>query len=108
VKDFAHRLAQAAAQAHPNNFTAALRKVQRKGRIFVDYLRNQRGATAIMPYAARTRPGAPVAAPITWKEMETIDRPSHFTINDGKTLVQRAGLKALADWGRADQVLPDL
>jgi bifunctional non-homologous end joining protein LigD len=61
-----------------------------------------------MPYAARTRPGAPVAAPITWKEMETIDRPSHFTINDGKTLVQRAGLKALADWGRADQVLPDL
>jgi bifunctional non-homologous end joining protein LigD len=108
VKDFAHRLAQAVAQAHPRQFTAALRKVQRKGRIFVDYLRNQRGATAVMPYAARTRPGAPVAAPISWKEMETIDKPSHFTIGDSKELVERAALKGLAGWGRADQVLPDL
>ena len=65
VKDFAHRLAQAVAQSDPDNFTAALPKVQRKGRIFVDYLRNQRGATAVMPYAVRARPEAPVAAPIT-------------------------------------------
>lgn len=108
VKDFAHRLAQAVAQGDPANFTAALPKVQRKGRIFVDYLRNQRGATAVMPYAARARDGAPVAAPITWKEMETIDKPSHFTIRDVKTLLRRASSKALADWGRADQRLPDL
>lgn len=47
VKDFAHRLAMAVAQSDPDNFTAALRKAQRKGRIFVDYLRNQRGATAV-------------------------------------------------------------
>jgi bifunctional non-homologous end joining protein LigD len=108
VKDFAHRLAQAVAQSDPDNFTAALPKIQRKGRIFVDYLRNQRGATAVMPYAVRARPEAPVAAPITWKEMETIDKPSHFHIGDGAELVKRAASKALSGWGRADQSLPDL
>ncbi len=108
VKDFAHRLARAVAQMDPDRFTAALPKVQRKGRIFVDYLRNQRGATAVMPYSARAREGAPVAAPVTWKEMETIDKPSHFRITDAKQLLKRARLKALQDWGRADQVLPDL
>jgi len=108
VKDFAHRLAQAVAQSDPENFTAALPKAQRKGRIFVDYLRNQRGATAVMPYSARARSGAPVAAPITWKEMETIDTPAHWHVGDAAELLKRAGSKALAGWGRADQVLPDL
>lgn len=108
VKDFAHRLAQAVAQSDPENFTAALPKAQRKGRIFVDYLRNQRGATAVMPYSARARSGAPVAAPITWKEMETIDTPAHWHVGDAAELVKRAASKALSGWGRADQVLPDL
>jgi bifunctional non-homologous end joining protein LigD len=108
VKDFAHRLAQAVAQSDPDNFTAALPKAQRKGRIFVDYLRNQRGATAVMPYSVRARSGAPVAAPITWKEMETIDTPAHWHVGDAAELAKRAGSKALAGWGRADQVLPDL
>lgn len=108
VKDFAHRLAQAVAQRDPENFTAALPKAQRKGRIFVDYLRNQRGATAVMPYSARARAGAPVAAPITWKEMETIDTPAHWHVGDADELVKRAASKALSGWGRADQVLPDL
>ena len=108
VKSFAHRLAQAVAQSDPGNFTAALPKAQRKGRIFVDYLRNQRGATAVMPYSVRARSGAPVAAPITWKEMETIDTPAHWHVGDAVELVQRAASKALAGWGRADQVLPDL
>jgi bifunctional non-homologous end joining protein LigD len=108
VKDFAHRLAQAVAQSDPANFTAALPKVQRKGRIFVDYLRNQRGATAVMPYSVRARENAPVAVPITWKEMETIDAPNHFHIGDAAELVKRAASKALSGWGRADQPLPDL
>lgn len=108
VKDFAHRLAQAVAQSDPDHFTAALPKAQRKGRIFVDYLRNQRGATAVMPYSARAREGASVAAPITWKEMKTIDAPTHFHVGDAKKLLKRAASKALAGWGRADQELPNL
>ncbi|WP_137787795.1 DNA ligase D [Sphingomonas sp. 3P27F8] len=108
VKDFAHRLAMAVAQSDPDNFTAALPKVQRKGRIFVDYLRNQRGATAVMPYSVRSREGAPVAAPISWKEMETIDTPAHWHVGDAPELIKRAASKALAGWGRASQELPDL
>lgn len=108
VKDFALRLAQAIAQHDPAHFTAVLSKSKRKGRIFVDYLRNQRGATAIMPYSARSRPGAPVAAPITWAEMKTIDGPSHFHVGDARELKKRAASRALSDWGRADQFLPDL
>jgi bifunctional non-homologous end joining protein LigD len=64
--------------------TAALPKVQPKGRIFVDYLRNQRGATAVMPYSVRARSGAPVAAPISWHEMETIDTPAHWYVRTGE------------------------
>ena len=108
VKDFAHRLAMAVAQSNPDKFTAALPKVQRKGRIFVDYLRNQRGATAVMPYSVRARPDAPVAVPISWKEMETIDKPAHWHVGDAAELLSRASSKALAGWGRADQTLPDL
>ncbi|AMU96609.1 DNA ligase [Sphingopyxis terrae subsp. terrae NBRC 15098] len=108
VKDFARRLALAAAQADPDKFTAALPKAKRKGKIFIDYLRNQRGATAVMPYSARAREGAPVAAPLTWKEMATIDKPSHFHVTDTAILLKRARSKALAGWGRAEQDLPDL
>jgi bifunctional non-homologous end joining protein LigD len=53
VKDFAHRFALALSQAQPERFTAALAKAKRTGRIFIDYLRNQRGATAVMPYSVR-------------------------------------------------------
>jgi len=108
VKDFAYRLAQAVAQNDPKHFTAALAKSRRKGRIFVDYLRNQRGATAVMPYSARTRAGASVAAPISWGEMKTIDSPAHFHIGDAPELVRRTSSKTLAGWGRAEQVLPDI
>jgi bifunctional non-homologous end joining protein LigD len=108
VKAFAAGLAHVVAQSDPSHFTAVLSKAKRKGRIFVDYLRNQRGATAIMPYSARSRPGAPVSAPITWTEMKTIDAPSHFHVGDALELKRRAASKALAGWGRADQFLPDL
>lgn len=108
VKDFARRLAVAVARIDPEKFTSALPKAQRKGRIFVDYLRNQRGATAVMPYSVRARPEAPVAVPVTWKEMETIDKPSHWHVGDAAELVRRACSKAAADWGHANQVLPNI
>ena len=108
VKDFAHRFALALAQAEPARFTAALAKAQRKGRIFIDYLRNQRGATAVMPYSARTREFAPIAVPLTWEELRDLDKPSHWHIGDGAEMVKRAASKNLVHWGRADQILPDL
>jgi bifunctional non-homologous end joining protein LigD len=108
VKDFAHRFALALAQAEPGRFTAALAKAKRTGRIFIDYLRNQRGATAVMPYSARTREYAPIAVPLTWEELRDLDKPSHWHIGDGAEMVKRAASKNLAHWGRADQILPDL
>ena len=103
VKDFALRFANAVAATAPDRFTAALSKAKRGGKIFVDYLRNQRGATAVMPYSVRARPNAPVAVPLSWDELRDIDKPSHWHVGDAKALVKHAGSKALRGWGRADQ-----
>ena len=108
VKDFAHRFAEAMAQAEPDRFVATMSKAKRKGRIFIDWLRNQRGATAIMPYAARARANAPVAAPVSWTELRDLDTASRWTIRDADELIARANGRALQGWGTADQVLPDL
>jgi bifunctional non-homologous end joining protein LigD len=106
VKQFALNFASAIAATQPERFTAALSKVKRGGKIFVDYLRNQRGATAVMPYSVRARPNAPVAVPLSWEELRAIDKPSHWHVADVKALVKRASSKALRDWGRAAQLLP--
>jgi bifunctional non-homologous end joining protein LigD len=108
VKDFAQRFAAALAGAEPGRFTANMSKAQRKGRIFVDYLRNQRGATAIMPYSARAREGAPVSAPISWDELDEVKGGGGFTVKDAARLIERAASPALRGWGEAAQVLPDL
>ena len=63
VREFAKSFCTALAETAPHRFTVALPKPQRRGRIFLDFLRNQRAATAIMPYSARARPGMPVATP---------------------------------------------
>jgi bifunctional non-homologous end joining protein LigD len=108
VKSFAERFSRAIAEAEPETFTANIRKNQRKGRIFLDWLRNQRGATAVLPYSARARKGAPVAAPVAWEELEGIDSAATFSIRDAETLIERAGSDLLKGWGQAKQKLPDL
>jgi len=107
VKSFAERFSRAISEAEPKMFTANIRKVQRKDRIFLDWLRNQRGATAVMPYSARAREGAPVSAPIAWEELDRYDSGHHFSIRDVDELLDRAGSKMLAGWGQARQALPD-
>jgi len=107
VKSFAERFTRAIAEAEPKMFTANIRKVERKDRIFLDWLRNQRGATAVMPYSARGREGAPVAAPIAWEELDRYDSGHHFSIRDADDLIERASSKMLAGWGKATQALPD-
>ncbi|MGH6728899.1 MAG: DNA ligase D, partial [Sphingomicrobium sp.] len=107
VKSFAERFSRAVAEAEPDRFTANIRKAQRKGRIFLDWLRNQRGATAVLPYSARAREGAPVAAPVAWDELDDFAGGNAFTIRDSGQLIERAPSKALAGWGKAAQELPD-
>ncbi len=107
VKDFAERFSRALAEAEPALFTANIRKAQRKGRIFLDWLRNQRGATAVLPYSARAREGAPVAAPIGWEEVAKVKGGNEYSIRDAASLLKRAESKLLAGWGIAKQGLPD-
>jgi bifunctional non-homologous end joining protein LigD len=107
-KDFSKRFAEALALAEPERFTSNMAKAKRTGRIFLDYLRNQRGSTAILPYAARARAGAPVAFPIAWGELKDFENAHPFSILDAKRLLDRAASKSLAGWGFAEQDLPDL
>jgi bifunctional non-homologous end joining protein LigD len=80
VKDFSHALATAMAKDSPQRYLAKASKTARRGRIFVDYLRNGRGATAVAAYSARTRAGAPVSTPLDWDELGPEMRPDRFTV----------------------------
>ena len=80
VKDFAHRLAMAMAKDSPQRYLATASKAARRGRIFVDYLRNGRGATAVVAYSARARAGATVSTPLAWDELGPDMRPDRFTV----------------------------
>lgn len=70
---FAKDLAQLLADRYPDTLTIEMRKSEREGRLFLDYVRNGYGATAVAPYSVRPRPGAPVAAPLTWDELKDPD-----------------------------------
>ena len=72
VKNFASAFAATVAQAHPLEFVATATKTKRAGKIYVDYLRNSRGATSVASYSLRARPGAPVAMPLRWEELGKI------------------------------------
>jgi bifunctional non-homologous end joining protein LigD len=108
VDEFAKGFCTALAQSAPDKFTVALPKVQRRGRIFLDFLRNHRTATAVMPYSARARSGMPVAAPVDWEELNHIDRSDAFTVADVEQLLQRAKSPRLKNWGKSAQRLPIL
>jgi bifunctional non-homologous end joining protein LigD len=91
VKEFCKAVADALVTARGDRYTANMSKRARKGKIFVDYLRNQRGGSAIVNFSTRAREGAPVACPLRWDELSGLKSPSPYTV---KTLPQRlASLK---------------
>ena len=69
AKDFSRGFADTLAHMHPEQFVAVAGKTKRPGRIYIDYLRNSRGATSVASYSLRARPGAPVAVPLRWEEL---------------------------------------
>ena len=66
----------------PSVYVATMSKAKRKGKIFVDYFRNDYTATAIADFGVRARPGAPVAVPLEWSELEKLSASNRFTIRD--------------------------
>ncbi len=90
VKGFAKAVADALVMARPDRYTANMAKKVRTQKIFVDYLRNQRGGTAICNYSTRARPGATVACPLRWDELKGLKTAAPYNV---RTLPTR--LKAL-------------
>jgi len=82
VKEFAKAFAERMVRDAPTRYIANMSKSKRTGRIFIDYLRNGRGATAIAAYSTRARPGAPVSTPITWDELNSITGGDAFTVHN--------------------------
>ena len=79
--DFARRIAEVMEQKWPDRYTSNVRKAARKNKIFIDWIRNGRGATSIAPYSIRARKGARVSMPISWDELDTV-APSDVTMED--------------------------
>jgi bifunctional non-homologous end joining protein LigD len=86
VKQFARNFANEMVSLSPDRYIATMSKAARRGKIFIDYLRNERGATSVVCYSTRAKAGGPVSMPITWHELRTSKSPSAFTI---KNVVQR-------------------
>ena len=82
VKSFAGALAHEMAGDAPSAYVATMTRAKRKGKIFIDFFRNDYTATAIADYAVRARPGAPVALPLSWKELDDLESGSQFTMKD--------------------------
>ncbi len=82
VKGFARGIAGAMTAEAPDRFIAKASKASRTGKIFIDWLRNDRSATAIAPFSTRTHRHCPIAVPVSWRELPRITAPDQYTINN--------------------------
>jgi bifunctional non-homologous end joining protein LigD len=102
-RNFAEALARVMAAEEPDRFVANMSKAKRKGKIFVDYLRNQRGSTAISPYSTRSRAGAYVATPVSWQQLARLPDARPATIADARKLLKA---DPWPDYAKVRQTLP--
>lgn len=87
--DFSKHVAQIIENKWPDIFTTNLKKVKRKGKIFIDYLRNNRGSTCVAPFSIRSREGAPISMPIAWDDLDKI-KPNEVTMKNYKKYLNNA------------------
>jgi bifunctional non-homologous end joining protein LigD len=103
VKAFASAIAHEMVDAEPDAYIATMSKAKRDRKIFIDYLRNDYTATAIADYSVRARPGAPVAVPLDWKELDSLESASQFSMSD---VLRRMARKKPRRQSEPDQRLP--
>ncbi len=90
AKDFAHIICSQMAQDSPKKYLDTMAKKDRVGRIFLDYLRNDRTSTAVAVLSSRARAGAPISMPIPWKEVKPGLDPTRYTVRSGPALLKKA------------------
>jgi len=105
VKSFSRALAERMVADAPRRFVAQATKSKRTGRIFLDYLRNGRGATAISPYSTRARENASVAMPLDWRELAGLESADAFDIVGARERLARRRKDAWADYAEVKQRL---
>jgi bifunctional non-homologous end joining protein LigD len=88
-REFAEAMARHLAAEAPDRYVATMSKAKRRGKIFIDYLRNTRGASAIGPYSTRARPGAHVAFPVSWQAVRKLKDAQPAAVNDAAAKVAR-------------------
>jgi bifunctional non-homologous end joining protein LigD len=106
IKAFAEAMARMMAADDPDRYLAVMSKAKRKGRIFIDYLRNGRGATAIAPFSTRARAGAPVAWPVNWRNLSKLENAHPVTIDNYADVLKRERSDPWKGYFEIDQVLP--
>jgi bifunctional non-homologous end joining protein LigD len=104
-KAFAKSVADTMTRDAPERYIATMSKAKRRGKLFIDYLRNQRGATAIASYSTRRRRGAPVATPIGWDELSSRTRPDKFTIENLPKRLNKLKKDPWADFFKTRQTI---
>ena len=80
IKHFSHTFVDLMVMSYPDQYVSQMSKAKRKGKIFIDYLRNQKGATSISAYSTRARQGAPVSTPIDWGELTNKQEDTFYTL----------------------------
>jgi bifunctional non-homologous end joining protein LigD len=104
--EFARMVTDAFVAETPAAFTATMAKSARTGKIFIDYFRNQRGATSVAAYSTRAREGAPVSVPLTWNELGKVPSGNHFTMELVERRLRRLTTDPWAGYQRLSQSLP--
>ncbi len=106
VKAFSEAMARHIAAEEPEKYLAEMSKARRKGRIFIDYLRNGRGATAIAPYSTRARGGAPVAWPVSWSGLAKLKSAHETTVANAAEAMRRDKTNPWQKYFAVEQTLP--
>lgn len=107
IKEFAKWMAEAIVVADPGNYTLSMSKAARPGKIFIDYLRNERGATAVTAYSPRARAGAPVSFPLDWRELRKTQAGNFATVLDVPTRLKKRKKDPWADLLHVRQTISD-
>ncbi len=107
VKEFCHGVANIITTADPAHFAATMSKAARPRKIYLDYLRNERGSTAVAPYSSRARDGAPVSMPLGWTELRRVTSGAAFNVKNALDHIKKRKRDPWDGYGRLKQRITD-